>query len=101
MTVTFVAAAKAELREAVSYLNAQSEGLGFDFAVEVKRTLERISEFPDAWQPLSKRTRRCRTRRFPYGVVYQLRDDVILVIGVMHLHREPESWRDRLAREEQ
>jgi plasmid stabilization system protein ParE len=101
MTVTFVAAAKAEFREAVAYLNAQSEGLGFEFAVEVKRTLERICEFPEAWQPLSKRTRRCRTHRFPYGVVYQIRGEVILVIGVMHLHREPESWRNRLAQGEQ
>ena len=96
MNVRFLAAARAEILEAVRYLNGQSEGLGFEFAVEVRSALERIVQFPNAWQPLSRRTRRCRTRRFPYGIIYQVREDAILVVAVMHLHREPDSWRGRL-----
>lgn len=101
MSVRFLAAAKAEVLEAIAYLNEQSEGLGYEFAVEVRRTLERIVQFPNAWQPLSKRTRRCRTHRFPYGIIYQVREDAILVVAVMHLHREPDSWRARLRKDEE
>jgi len=87
-----LAAAQADLLNAVSYYNEQSEGLGYEFAAEVKQTLARILRFPEAWHPLSERTRRCRTRRFPYGVVYQLRGDLVLVVAVMHLGRHPDSW---------
>ncbi|HHN73709.1 MAG TPA: type II toxin-antitoxin system RelE/ParE family toxin, partial [Acidobacteria bacterium] len=68
MKAEILAAAEADLLDAVSFYNEQSEGLGFEFAAEVKQTLARIFQFPDAWHPLSERTRRCRTKRFPYGV---------------------------------
>ena len=72
MKVEVLAAAEADLVDAVSFYNEQSEGLGFEFAAEVKQTFSRIFRFPEAWHPLSERTRRCRTKRFPYGVIYQL-----------------------------
>ena len=96
MKVEVLEPAEAEFREAVGYYNRQGEGLGYEFAAEVRRTLSRIVRVPDAWSSLSPRTRRCRTNRFPYGVVYQMRGDVILVVAVMHMRRHPDSWRARL-----
>ncbi|MFQ5641650.1 MAG: type II toxin-antitoxin system RelE/ParE family toxin [bacterium] len=96
MKVDFLSAAEAEFVEAVEYYNQQSEGLGFKFAAEVKRTLERIVQYPEAWTPLSKRTRQCRTNRFPYGIIYQNRSDKILIVSIMHLHRHPDSWKSRV-----
>ncbi len=96
MRVEFLDPAKRELLEAIAYYNGQAEGLGYRFAAEVRRTLSRIVQYPHAWTPISERTRRCRTGGFPYGVVYQAREDVILIVAVMHLHRHPDSWRGRL-----
>ena len=96
MNARFLPPAQAELREAIAYYNRQREGLGYEFAAEVKRALQRIIQFPDAWTPLSRRTRRCRLKRFPYGLIYQTRQETILIVAVMHLHRHPESWRARL-----
>jgi hypothetical protein len=96
MKVEFLEVAEVELAEAISYFNDQSEGLGFEFAAEVKQAIMRIVQFPDAWTKLSKRTRRCRTKRFPYGLVYQVRGDLILIIAVMHLRRHPSTWKSRL-----
>ncbi len=96
MVIEFLGPAHLELTEAFAYYDSQERGLGVQFVREVRRTLERIVEFPEAWSPLSKRTRRCRTNKFPYGIVYQVRGETILVVAVMHLHREPKSWRGRL-----
>ena len=51
MKAEFLAAAEADLADAVFYYNQQSEGLGFEFAAEVQQTLGRVLQFPDAWQP--------------------------------------------------
>ena len=100
MEITFLPPAKSELTDATSYYNMQSEGLGYEFAAEAKRTLERIVQYPDAWFKLSKRTRRCRTNRFPYAVIYQVRQDSLIIVAIMHLSREPETWKSRLKQRE-
>ncbi len=38
----------AEFAEAIAHYNLQSEGLGYEFAAEVKRTIGRIVEYPNA-----------------------------------------------------
>ena len=68
MKINFLEIAQIELDDAIEYYNYEVPGLGDVFLSEVLNALERISEFPKAWHPCSKRTRRCQTRRFPYGV---------------------------------
>lgn len=97
MRIEFLDPAKEELAEAIVYYNNESEGLGYRFAVEVRKTLSRIVQYPHAWSPISKRTRRCRTGGFPYGVIYQVSEDMVLIVAVMHLHRRPNSWKSRLS----
>ena len=75
MKVEFLDPAETEFVNAIMYYNGESEGLGYEFAAEVNRTIGRMVEFPNAWASLSKRTRRCRTSRFPYGIVCQLLGD--------------------------
>lgn len=96
MNIEFLIPAEQEFLEIIEYYNSESEGLGYEFAAEVGHTLERIAQYPEAWHPLSKRTRRCRTKRFPYSIIFQLRNDTILIVAIMHMHREPSSWKSRL-----
>lgn len=58
MNVDFLDPAEAELLDTISHYNQEREGLGYEFAAEVKRTIGRIIRYPTAWYPLSKRTRR-------------------------------------------
>jgi hypothetical protein len=95
MKIDFLEQSEIELYNAMEYYNNISSGLGFEFAPEIKRTLERIIEFPEVWSPLSKRTRRCLMNRFPFGVIYQIRKESILIIAEMHLHQKPTSWKNR------
>jgi plasmid stabilization system protein ParE len=96
VSVRFLPPAEAELAEAVAYYNGQSAGLGAELASEIREGLARIEQFPQAWQLLSRRARRYRLRRFPYGLVYVEVGSEIVVLAVMHLHRRPEYWKERL-----
>lgn len=96
MKVDFLQPADDEFAAAIAYYNLQSEGLGLEFAAEAKRALGRVLQYPTAWTPLSNRTRRCRLNRFPYALLYQIRNELILVIAVQNLHRHPDSWKSRL-----
>ena len=59
MRVEFLDVAKMELRETIAFYEGRRPKLGAELATEVKRSLERVVQFPDAWSMLSKRTRRC------------------------------------------
>lgn len=95
MKLSILEEAQLELEESVDYYNNECPGLGYEFADEVYRTFDRIVDNPDAWHPLSARSRRCLLHRFPFGVIYQYKGDSILVVAVMHLHRLPGIWKNR------
>lgn len=95
MKLHFLTPAEFELRDAVDYYNSQLPGLGYELVAEVKRTLERIVDYPEAWHPLSENTRRCRLNRFPYSIVYAHTEDEITVVAFMHMSRHPDSWKGR------
>lgn len=92
----FTSAALTELRQATLYYEQRENGLGAAFLDEIQATVERILRHPFAWHALSARTRRCRTHRFPFGLIYQIRVDEILITSVMDLRRDPDSWKDLL-----
>jgi plasmid stabilization system protein ParE len=96
MNVTYLDAADAEFQEAIDYYNEQRAGLGFEFSDEVKQAIDRIKNYPNAWTPLSKRTRRCQVHRFPYSIIYEARTEVIIIVAIQHHRRKPNNWRERL-----
>ena len=98
MKVVFLEPAQQELDEAVSYYNQQVAGLGNAFLIEAVAAIERIRRFPQGWHPLSENVRRCRLRRFPYGLIYHPAVDELVIVAVAHSHRRPSYWHGRLKR---
>jgi len=98
MNIKFLQPAAAELYDAIGFYNIQRQGLGLEFAKEVEDTIERIKQNPEAWTTISmsKQARRCLTNRFPYGIIYQIRENTILIVAVMHQRRRPQTWQSRL-----
>jgi len=92
----FTFSALREIREAALHYQQRENELGRIFLEEVDATVARILANPHAWHPLSPRTRRCRTHRFPFGLIYQIRPDEILIVSVMDLRRDPASWKHLL-----
>ncbi|HEX9973145.1 MAG TPA: type II toxin-antitoxin system RelE/ParE family toxin [bacterium] len=96
MKYRFHPSAKVELNEAIDYYECRQAGLGEEFAKEVYSAIHRVRQYPEAWPEFSVNTRRCLIRRFPYGVIYQISDNEIVIIAIMHLKREPFYWKNRL-----
>ncbi|HTW94865.1 MAG TPA: type II toxin-antitoxin system RelE/ParE family toxin [Tepidisphaeraceae bacterium] len=96
MVIELLEAARFELLDATAWYDSHAgERLGNRFLAAVNASLDRIEMYPTAWPKLSASTRRCRLQQFPYGIVYQIRPDRILVVAIMHMHRRPGYWRDR------
>jgi hypothetical protein len=95
LKIRFLRPARRELADAVRYYNVEQAGLGDAFRNEAWATLQRIREFPLAWQVLGDAMRRCQMQRFPYGVIYEPQAAEIIVVAVAHLHREPMYWQGR------
>ena len=96
MKFRLLSPAARELHSAAHYYEREISGLGHDFVTEVRATIRRIVQWPEAWQSLDEKFRRCRTHRFPYGIIYTIENGEVLIISVMHLHRQPDSWRKNL-----
>jgi plasmid stabilization system protein ParE len=95
MNVRFLNLAEQELADAVIWYDQQASGLGRDFLDELDRAIRRVAAFPLSFPEIEPELRRCLLTRFPYGVIYGLEQDTILVVAVAHLHRQPRYWADR------
>lgn len=94
--IRFLEIAQVEFDETVDYYNFESPGLGDEFLLEALEAIEHIKQFPKAWHPFSRNTRRCLIRRFPYGIIYQILEGEILIVAIANLHRKPGYWYDRI-----
>lgn len=87
--------AEDEFDEAVRYYEECEAGLGLEFAGEIYAAVKRISEYPNAWTPLSENTRCCLVSRFPYRVIYQIKNNMLRILAVASLRQQPDYWRTR------
>lgn len=94
--VRFLALAQKELDDAVGWYNEQTAGLGLEFLDEIDRAVRRTVSFPLSCPEIDLGMRRCLLARFPYGLIYGVNQDTIIVVAVAHLHRNPRYWIDRI-----
>jgi len=96
MKVIFLKNASLEFRDAVKYYNTERQGLGFEFANEVKASLTRIKQYPEIWIEIDTGIRKCIVKRFPYAILYTVDDDLVIIVAVMHMKRMPSYWKERI-----
>ena len=95
MKYSFHFEAEIELNSYIDYYEEFKVGLGLEFANEVYKTIQRIINFPNTWQILTDDLRRSLTNRFPFGVIYYIKNDEIIILAVMHLRKKPDYFLKR------
>ena len=96
MKYVFHPTALTEYGEAVEFYAERRVELAQAFINAVEDAIFRIVESPTRWSVVDEDIRRCLTRKFPYGILYTIEEDYILIVAVMHCSREPGYWKDRV-----
>jgi plasmid stabilization system protein ParE len=92
-----------ELAEAVLWYEARKKELGSEFLDEVQATLPLIGTRPRSFPRLQDadatlEIRRALLARFPYALVFLVREDEVHVLAVAHAKRRPGYWLSRVRR---
>lgn len=90
--VSYHRLARRELIEAAQFYDSESPGLGSAFLDEVERCTQAIVDYPEAGQLVIGATRRRLVLRFPYALLYSIKQDRLRVLAVMNLKRRPLYW---------
>lgn len=97
MQMVFHPDAQAELNLASNHDEDYEPSLGNPLAIEGSAAVERIKANPRLWPLLNHAVRRCLIHRFPDGIIgsFDESSSSILILAVMHLHRQPGYWSER------
>ncbi len=96
MNFKFHPAALEEYKDAAGYYEKCQQGLGDRFIAVVEQAISHIVQSPEQWSFFDGDIRRHVARIFPYALLYTIETDYILIVAVMHFHREPGYWKKRL-----
>jgi plasmid stabilization system protein ParE len=88
--------AQEEINEAFDWYFRRSPEAADAFLTEIGASLAQIASHPQLYSTYTKNTRRRVLSGFPYSVIFQLKDDIILVVAVAHAKRRPGYWRKRI-----
>ena len=88
--------AEADVRDAAFRYESKRDGLGAAFTLELDALYERIAQNPAQFPEIGDGAQRALLRRFPYAVYFVDGEEAPVVIAVLHQHRSPETWRERL-----
>ena len=88
--------AEEELSESYDWYERQRPGLGDDFLLRVEAALDSIRYDPEILPAIYKVARRKLIRRFPYGIFYDIGQNKISVLAIMHTKRHPKHWQNRI-----
>lgn len=81
-----------EIGEAQEWYEVQSPGLGEEFIAAMELQLKRLEQAPLLYAEVIPNVRRALLPRFPYGLFYAVRGNLIHILAVLHDARNPNRW---------
>jgi toxin ParE1/3/4 len=90
--VKFSRRALHELGKAHDWYESKSVGLGFEFSAAVELQILRVAQAPQHFAEIIPKVRRALLPRFPYGIFFAVRGDLVHVLATLHEARNPKRW---------
>ena len=88
----FSSRALREIGDAYTWYESQVPGLGEEFLTVVELQLKRFEQSPFLYSEAISGVRRALLPRFPYGMFFAVRHDLVHVLAVIHNARSPRRW---------
>ena len=85
--------ARDEVEDAFEWYRGQSPKAALHFLVALDEALTLIRERPETFSVVTGTLRRALLRRFPFAVYFKIYERTVNVVGVVHGHRHPRTWR--------
>lgn len=93
--LTILEPALQELDKAIEWYLPISELLVQGLLKDYYMALKEMEEHPLHFPLISKKFRKCNLQRFPYKVIYTIKEKEIIVIAFAHHKRRPGYWKNR------
>jgi toxin ParE1/3/4 len=87
--------AEEDIEFAAFWYELHRNGLGSEFILAIDAELNSIQRTPAMYPKIYKDYRRAIINRFPYGIFYIIKDDTINILAVIHLSRNPKTFKKR------
>ena len=97
--VQFHGGARGELLRASRWYEKRRANLGTELRLEVEDAIKALVSRPETWPRFMMgrpELHRFLLPRFPFAILYALRDDHVLIVALAHTSRKPGYWLKRL-----
>ena len=88
--------AESDLQAARDFYVDLSPPISDRFLAAFDSLAERLLTFPESAQLVHQTVRRARVQGFPYAAFYEIQDDRLVVLAVMHTARHQDRWKSRV-----
>jgi plasmid stabilization system protein ParE len=100
MKIRLLKGAESDMRTAAAWYEKRQAGLGEGFLQELTRRLKDVELQPrqfgrEECHRTERDVRFCRLGRFPYRIVFEIREPWIVILAVAHARRRPGYWKRR------
>ena len=93
--VVFRPHAEVEVLAAQKWYEERRLGLGGEFRAVIDDAIDRVSRQPESFPRVHGEIRRALVQRFPFGLYFETIANQVVVLGVVHGHRDPKTWKSR------
>jgi len=93
--ISFTDDAKGDINDAYNYYEEIRSNLGEEFLDEVDETVANITTNAKMYAKIYGHVRRAVLNRFPYAVLYVIRDVEVTIFAVFNTYKNPKKWEKR------
>jgi len=87
--------AEEDLKEALDYYLEIDLNLEKKFIYYLDLTFNKILDFPNLYQYETKTSQKILIDKFPYTVMYEQYENIIMILAIFHTSRNPINLEDR------